>query len=216
MFVANRMTPNPVTVPPDTSIIDAAHIMKQKHFRRLPVVENGKLVGFFSDRDLMRIAPSPATSLSRFEIRELLTKIKVTEIMHKNVPTVRDDATIEEASLIMYQNKVDGLPVLSQLGAVVGIITETDIFKALIDIMGLPKGKTRLTLEVENKIGAVKEIAEVFSNGGLNIDSLITCKQPNGKYEFVIRGNFPEQVEDGIKKQLEAKGYKIIHAVRIE
>ncbi len=206
MFVANRMTPNPVTVPPDTSIIDAAHIMKQKHFRRLPVVENGKLVGFFSDRDLMRIAPSPATSLSRFEIRELLTKIKVTEIMHKNVPTVQDDATIEEASLIMYQNKVDGLPVLSQLGAVVGIITETDIFKALIDIMGLPKGKTRLTLEVENKIGAVKEIAE----------SLITCKQPNGKYEFVIRGNFPEQVEDGIKKQLEAKGYKIIHAVRIE
>ena len=210
MFVANRMTANPVTVSPDTSIIDAAHIMLRKKFRRLPVVENGKLVGFFTDRDLMRVSPSPATSLSKFEVRELLTKLKVSEIMHRDAPTVRDDATIEEAALIMYQKKVDALPVLSEIGAVVGVITATDIMKTLIDMMGLPKGTTRITLEV------VRDIAEVFTSGGLNIDSLITCAQPDGRYEIIVRGNFPPKITGEVESKLESKGYKIIHSVRIE
>ena len=216
MFVANRMTANPVTVSPDTSIIDAAHIMLRKKFRRLPVVENGKLVGFLTDRDLMRVSPSPATSLSKFEVRELLTKLKVSEIMHRDAPTVRDDATIEEAALIMYQKKVDALPVLSEIGAVVGVITATDIMKTLIDMMGLPKGTTRITLEVENKIGVVRDIAEVFTSGGLNIDSLITCAQPDGRYEIIVRGNFPPKITGEVESKLESKGYKIIHSVRIE
>lgn len=213
MFVANRMTKHPITVAPDATLDEAAGLMKKHHFRRLPVVEDGKLVGFFSDRDVMRVSPSPATTLSRYEIRSLLDKIKVREIMQKKVFTVSEEATIEEAALIMYNEKVGGLPVVSSVGAVVGIITETDIFKTFVDVMGLQDGKTRLTLEVDDKVGVVNEISGIFMENGLSIDSLVTCKQADGSYEIVIRGDIPS-VED-IRAKIEAKGYRVIHDVKI-
>lgn len=213
MFVVNRMTKNPITVTPETKIDEAANLMKTREFRRLPVVENGKLVGFISDRDIMRVAPSPATTLSRYEINSLLAKIEVKDIMQKKVIAVNVDATIEEAALLMYKNRIGGMPVVSSVGAVVGVITETDIFKALVDVMGLAEGKVRLTLEVNDKIGVVKDIATIFTDEGLSIDSLITCKEENNKYEIVIRSDI-ENIDD-IKSKLEAKGYNVIHTVRI-
>lgn len=213
MFVVNRMTKNPITVTPETKIDEAANLMKTREFRRLPVVENGKLVGFISDRDIMRVAPSPATTLSRYEINSLLAQIEVKDIMQKKVIAVNVDATIEEAALLMYKNRIGGMPVVSSVGAVVGVITETDIFKALVDVMGLAEGKVRLTLEVNDKIGVVKDIATIFTDEGLSIDSLITCKEENNKYEIVIRSDI-ENIDD-IKSKLEAKGYNVIHTVRI-
>ena len=103
MFVINRMTKNPMTVTADTKVDEVAHLMKKHNFRRLPVVDDGKLVGFLSDSDLMRVAPSPATTLSRYEINSLLAKICVRDIMKKDVVSVNVDATIEEAALIMYK-----------------------------------------------------------------------------------------------------------------
>ena len=105
MFVINRMTKNPMTVTADTKVDEVAHLMKKHNFRRLPVVDDGKLVGFLSDSDLMRVAPSPATTLSRYEINSLLAKICVRDIMKKDVVSVNVGATIEEAALIMYKNK---------------------------------------------------------------------------------------------------------------
>ena len=212
MFVANRMAKNPVTVTPDTSLDDAALAMKKGNFRRLPVVEDGKLVGFFSDKDLMRVAPSPATTLSRYEEKSLLAKLKVAEIMNKDVISVSEDATIEEAALIMYDKKIGGLPVVSQVGAVVGVITETDIFKTFVDVMELTGGKTRLTVLADNKVGVVNGLSGVFAADGLSIDSLVTCKQPDGSYEIVIRGDIPDVAS--LKEKIEAKGYKVIHSVR--
>lgn len=212
MFVAKRMTKNPVTVTPDTKVDEAAELMKKHHFRRLPVVEEGKLVGFLSDKDIMRVAPSPATTLSRYEITSLLAKMCIKDVMIKDVISVSDEATIEEAALLMCEKKVGGLPVVSGVGAVVGVITETDIFKALVDVMGVKEGKTRITLEVDDKVGVVKDIASTFSEVGLNIDSLVTCKEPSGKYEIVIRGEVPDANE--IKGKLEAKGYNVIHTVK--
>lgn len=213
MFVINRMTKNPMTVTADTKVDEVAHLMKKHNFRRLPVVDDGKLVGFLSDSDLMRVAPSPATTLSRYEINSLLAKICVRDIMKKDVVSVNVDATIEEAALIMYKNKIGGMPVVSNMGAVVGVITETDIFKTFVDVMGLADGKTRITLEVTDKIGVVKDIAEIFGQVGVSIDSLITCKKEDNKYEIVIRGDITNI--DDIKAKLEAKGYKVIHAVKI-
>jgi len=207
------MTKNPITVTPDTKVDEAAALMKKHHFRRLPVVEEGKLVGFLNDKDIMKVAPSPATTLSRYEITSLLAKICIREIMQKEVISVNEDATIEEAALLMCNNKIGGLPVVSSVGAVVGVITETDIFKALVDVMGLNDGTTRLTLEVDNKVGVVQDIAGVFASEGLSIDSLVTCKKDSGKYEIVIRGAIPS-VED-IKAKLELKGYNVIHTVKI-
>lgn len=213
MFVINRMTKNPMTVTADTKVDEVAYLMKKHNFRRLPVVDDGKLVGFLSDSDLMRVAPSPATTLSRYEINSLLAKICVRDIMKKDVVSVNVDATIEEAALIMYKNKIGGMPVVSNMGAVVGVITETDIFKTFVDVMGLADGKTRITLEVTDKIGVVKDIAEIFGQAGVSIDSLITCKKEDNKYEIVIRGDITNI--DDIKAKLEAKGYKVIHTVKI-
>ena len=213
MFVINRMTKNPMTVTADTKVDEVAHLMKKHNFRRLPVVDDGKLVGFLSDSDLIRVAPSPATTLSRYEINSLLAKICVRDIMKKDVVSVNVDATIEEAALIMYKNKIGGMPVVSNMGAVVGVITETDIFKTFVDVMGLADGKTRITLEVTDKIGVVKDIAEIFGQAGVSIDSLITCKKEDNKYEIVIRGDIINI--DDIKAKLEAKGYKVIHTVKI-
>lgn len=213
MFVINRMTKNPMTVTADTKVDEVAHLMKKHNFRRLPVVDDGKLVGFLSDSDLMRVAPSSATTLSRYEINSLLAKICVRDIMKKDVVSVNVDATIEEAALIMYKNKIGGMPVVSNMGAVVGVITETDIFKTFVDVMGLADGKTRITLEVTDKIGVVKDIAEIFGQAGVSIDSLITCKKEYNKYEIVIRGDITNI--DDIKAKLEAKGYKVIHTVKI-
>lgn len=213
MFVINRMTKNPMTVTADTKVDEVAHLMKKHNFRRLPVVDDGKLVGFLSDSDLMRVAPSPATTLSRYEINSLLAKICVRDIMKKDVVSVNVGATIEEAALIMYKNKIGGMPVVSNMGAVVGVITETDIFKTFVDVMGLADGKTRITLEVTDKIGVVKDIAEIFGQAGVSIDSLVTCKKEDNKYEIVIRGDITNI--DDIKAKLEAKGYKVIHTVKI-
>lgn len=213
MFVINRMTKNPMTVTADTKVDEVAHLMKKHNFRRLPVVDDGKLVGFLSDSDLMRVAQSSATTLSRYEINSLLAKICVRDIMKKDVVSVNVDATIEEAALIMYKNKIGGMPVVSNMGAVVGVITETDIFKTFVDVMGLADGKTRITLEVTDKIGVVKDIAEIFGQAGVSIDSLITCKKEDNKYEIVIRGDITNI--DDIKAKLEAKGYKVIHTVKI-
>ena len=216
MFVANRMAKNPVTVTPDTPVDEAASAMKKGHFRRLPVVENGKLVGFLSDKDIMRVAPSPATTLSRYEARSLLAKLKIRDIMSKEVISVNEDATIEEAALIMYNNKIGGLPVVSSVGAVVGVITETDIFKTFVDVMALEEGRTRFTIDTEDKVGVVAVIAGVFADSGYSIDSLVTCRQPTGRYEIVVRTSVTDDAKiASLTKAIEAKGYKVIHTAKI-
>ena len=216
MFVASRMTQHPVSVTSDTTIQQADRLMKKHKFHRMPVVDNGKLVGYFSDRDIMRVAPSPATTLSKFEIRSLLDKISVKDIMHDKVITVKDDATIEEAALIMYQNKVGGLPVVSQVGALVGIITATDILKTFINVMGLIGGKTRITIEVDNKVGVMAEITKIFADNGINIDSFITCRHKNNRYELVVRLDERPEGFDDIFKIIESRGYKVVHTVNIK
>ena len=215
MFVAERMTKHPISVTSDATILQADRLMKKHKFHRLPVVDNGKIVGYFSDRDIMRVAPSPATTLSKFEIRSLLDKLSVKDIMREKVITVSEGATLEEAALIMYNNKVGGLPVISEVGALVGIITATDILKTFIEVMGLPGGgKTRLTLDVENKVGVMADITKIFADKGINIDSFITCKQNNNRYELVVRLDEHDATDD-VKKILESHGYKIVHSVNI-
>ena len=216
MFVANRMTKHPVSVTSNATIGEVDRLMKKHKFHRMLVIDNGKLVGYLSDRDIMRVTPSPATSLSKFEIRALLDKLSVKDIMQTKVVTVNEDATIEEAALIMYQNKVGGLPVISEVGAVVGIITATDILKTFVDVMGLPRGnKTRMTLEVGNEVGTVAAITKIFADNGVNIDSLITCSQDGKHYEVVVRLDDRAQGFDDVKRQLEIHGYKIVHVAKI-
>lgn len=216
MFVADRMTKHPVSVTSKATISEVDRLMKKHKFHRMLIIDDGKLVGYLSDRDIMRVTPSPATSLSKFEIRSLLDKLSVKDIMQTKIVTVNEDATIEEAALIMYQNKVGGLPVISEVGAVVGIITATDILKTFVDVMGLPRGgKIRVTLSVNNEIGTVAAITKIFADNGVNLDSVITCTQDGKRYELVVRFDDRSQGFDEIKRQLEIHGYKVIHVAKI-
>ena len=213
MFVANCMTKNPITIAPDVGIDEAAKIMDKGHFRRLPVVEHGKLVGFFTNRDLLRASPSAATTLDRFELRTLLSKIKVADVMQKNVITVTDTTTIEEAALIMAREKIGGMPVLSEVGKVVGIISSTDIFRAFVTVMGLDSGKTRLTIAVADRKGVLRDIATVLADLDINIDSMVTIPQPSGTYDIIIRADIPDV--ETVRERLAAKGFNVSHVTQI-
>jgi len=111
------------------------------------------------------------------------------EIMQKDVVSVKDDATIEEAALIMTREKIGGMPVLSAVGKLVGIISSTDIFRAFIAVMGLDSGKTRLTIDVSDRKGVLRDISTVLADLDISIDSMVTLPQPNGTYQIIIRAD---------------------------
>jgi len=214
MFVKTRMTANPVTIQSTATIADASEIMRANKFRRLPIVDDGRLVGIVTDRDLREVSASPATTLSIFELNYLLAKMKVKDIMKRNVITISAEATIEEAALSMYNNRIGGLVVVDDTGKVTGVLTETDIFKSFVDIMGLTEGRTRLTIEVQkDQIGVLHEITGVFKELGINIGSLASYTQPDGKLEIIIRA----VVNDVpiLTDRLAAKGYPVQHVAQI-
>lgn len=167
MFVRDEMSSPVVTVPPDMPFQDALRLMQQQNFRRLPVVDDkGKLVGIVAERDLLYASPSPATSLSVWEMNYMLSKIKVNRLMTPEVITTTPDTTIEDAAHSMVVNRIGGLPVVEG-GKVVGIITETDIFKILVSMFGGGEPGVRLTLEVPRGKGVLAALSQaVFELGG--------------------------------------------------
>ena len=170
MLIGERMTRNPVLCAPDISVTDAFDLMKKSRIRRMPVVDkHGKLVGIVSDQDLQRVSPSPATTLSTYEIPYLLSKVKVSDVMTKQVITVQEDTPIEEAARIMVDNKIGGLPVVNETSAVVGIITETDIFKTFLELIGARRSGVRVTMYVKDVRGELARISQAVADIGGNI-----------------------------------------------
>jgi acetoin utilization protein AcuB len=170
MLIRERMTRNPVLCAPDVSVTDAFDLMKKARIRRMPVVDkHGKLVGIVSDQDLQRVSPSPATTLSTYEIPYLLSKVKVSDVMTKQVITVQEDTPIEEAARIMVDNKIGGLPVVNETSAVVGIITETDIFKTFLELIGARRSGVRVTMYVKDVRGELARISQAVADIGGNI-----------------------------------------------
>lgn len=213
MIVSKRMTANPTTITSAMTIVDALQLMRSNKFRRLPVVDSGKLVGIVTDRDLREVSASPATSLSVFELNYLLAKMQVKDIMTKKVVTISAEATVEEAALLMYNNKIGGLIVVDDQAAVVGILTETDIFKAFVDAMGLPQGKTRLSIVVPDRLGVVNDISGVFKEQGVSIGSFVSYPTEDGQYEVVIRADIKDVKT--MTDKLTALGYPVQHVVHI-
>ena len=213
MFVAKRMTSNPKVIEPAATIADASETMRKNKIRRLPVVDKGRLVGIVTDRDLRSVSPSPATTLSIFELNYLLAKMQVKDIMHKDVVTINVGATIEEAALTMSNHHIAGLVVVDAGGAVVGIITETDIFNSFVEIMGLREGKTRFTFSVTDQVGVLHEITQVFKDLSINISSLASYTTEDGTGELVIRFNAGDTKD--LTERLTAIGYPPQHSVQI-
>lgn len=167
MLVGERMKHPVITIQHDMPIVDALNLMKREHIRRTPVLKDGKLVGIVSDKDLLNASPSPATSLSVWEMNYLLSKIKVKDVMSKTVLTVQADTPIEEAARIMADNKIGGLPVMRGED-MVGIITETDLFKILLELMGARYIGVRATILVHEEKGQLAKITQAIAAAGGN------------------------------------------------
>lgn len=163
MLVKRRMSSPVITVAPEMSVPDCLKLMQRERIRRTPVVANGRLVGIVSDKDLLNASPSDATSLSIWEISYLVNRIKVKDVMTKEVLTITEEMPIEEAARIMVDNKVGGLPVVKDRD-VVGLITETDLFKILLELMGAREQGVRVTAVVPEKLGELAAITHAIAN----------------------------------------------------
>ncbi len=206
MYVRQFMTSQVFTVAPDESIADTLVLMREKKIDRLPVMEKGKLVGFVTDGDLREVSPSPATTLSVFELNYLIAKTPIREVAIKKVVTCHPDTRIEDAALLMREHKIGGLPVIEE-GKLVGIITGYDILDAFLDIMGSRSPGERVVIEAKDKIGVLLDIATTIKQFEVDVTSFAFYHQKDSRIQFLVHLQ-GEQVNDA-KVSLEEKGYLI-------
>ena len=205
MLIKERMSSPVITVEPNLPIMDALELMKSKGIRRTPVMKDGKLIGIISDKDLLNAAPSDATSLSVWELNYLLGKISVAEIMTKDVFTVTEDTPIEEAAYLMAAKKIGGLPVMSD-GHLVGLITETDLFRIFLELMGAQQEGVRVTALVPDKIGKLDVLTHAIAEGGgefIAFSQFAGDLSTNRTVTFKVRGMNEEQVREKISPFIE-------------
>jgi acetoin utilization protein AcuB len=166
MLVRDKMSKHPITTTPGTSVPDAMRVMQGSKIRQLPVMDDkGKLVGIVSLVDLFRASPSPATSLSVWEIEYLLEKITVETVMTKDVITVTEDTAVEEAGRIMSDKHISGLPVMRD-GELVGIITESDLFHVLLELFGARTPGVRVMAKIPYEKGGLAKLSSAVTAVG--------------------------------------------------
>jgi len=165
MFVGERMSRPVISVSPDAPINEVLAMFRREHIRRAPIMKGGKLLGIVSERDLLNASPSSATTLSVWEMHYLIGKVKVKDVMTKEVITVDKDTPIEEAARIMADQKIGGLPVTSA-GKLVGMITETDLFKIFLELMGARQKALRVTATIPEQPGELAKVTRAIANCG--------------------------------------------------
>lgn len=207
MLIKNRMTAPVLTAEPTTSVHDVLAKMKARRIRRLPVVDGDRLVGIVTWTDVMRATPSHATSLSAFEIPTLLMHEQVGGIMTRELITVPPSATIEHAAVLMRRHKIGGLPVVEN-GRLVGIITESDLFDAFIDLMGLRSGGARLTIALPGAVGALDDVVRAIRDCDVRIRSLAVYPD-NGGSQMVVRVDTPYPLH--VVQTLVERGINVLH-----
>ncbi len=172
MLVGERMTKPAITIRPETTMPDALDLMRKDHIRRLPVVnKSGELVGIVTEADLLKASPSEATSLSIYEITYLLSKLTIDRIMTRKVITTTEDTPLEEAARLMADHSIGGLPVMRGKN-VVGIITETDLFRIFLELFGARRAGVRLTVSMPDEPGRLATLAKTITDHGGNIIAL--------------------------------------------
>ncbi len=166
MFVRDRMTKHPLTISEEDSVSEAHRYMEEQKIRHLPVVDKtGKLVGIIAEDDLLKAEPSSATSLSVWEIHSLLTKVKVKSVMIRDVITTTEDTPIEEAAHLMLEHKIGSLPVMRG-NQLVGIITESDMFRTFMELFAARQKGLRVTVEVPDREGELAKVAQAIADQG--------------------------------------------------
>ncbi len=211
MRIRDMMTSNPITVDSETLILDAQKLMREKRIRRLPVVDKGKLVGIVTHHDLLQASPSPATSLSVYELNYLLAKMKVKEIMKKNPITVTPDTPFEEALRVGQEKRIGSFPVVED-GKVVGIATESDIIRFLTRALGIKEEGSRITIEgLGAKLTDLERIVAIVNQHHTVIFSMISLQRPEKK-DWMIVLRLKTSDPDPIVKDFKKAGFNVTYS----
>ena len=216
MLVKERMASEPIAVDENTSIMKATQIMKENNIRRIPVVRDGRLIGIISDRDIKEAAPSKATSLDVHELYYLLSEIKIKDIMTPDPITLRENDSVEKAAVIMLENRISGMPIVDDDNHVIGIITETDVFKVMVSITGAYRSPIQLAFDMEDRPGSLNKLLNAIREQGGRIVSVLTSHEhmPVGRREVYIRlKDMPDEELDKLVDSLK-KDFKVLFVIK--
>lgn len=208
MLVKNWMSKSPITASVSDSLLDVSRLLSVSNIRMLPVFDKKKLVGVVSDRDIKKASASDATTLDAHELNYLIDNIKIKSIMTKNPITVSSDHTLEEAAEILLKYKISGVPVVDRADQVVGVITQSDLFRAIISLAG---GKTKgfqIACQIKDRSGSIKELADIIRKYNGRIVSILTSydnvKEGDRKVYFRLYGVERNELAD-MQSELSAK-----------
>ena len=216
MLVKEWMASEPIVVDENTSIMKATQIMKENNIRRIPVVRDGRLIGIISDRDIKEAAPSKATSLDVHELYYLLSEIKIKDIMTPDPITLRENDSVEKAAVIMLENRISGMPIVDDDNHVIGIITETDVFKVMVSITGAYRSPIQLAFDMEDRPGSLNKLLNAIREQGGRIVSVLTSHEhmPVGRREVYIRlKDMPDEELDKLVDSLK-KDFKVLFVIK--
>ena len=216
MLIEQWMTKDVITLPQETSMMKASKLMKEQGISRIPVVdEKGALVGIVSDRDIKDASPSKATTLDMHELYYLLSEIKLKDIMSKKVITIRVGETVERAAVLLLENNIGGMPVVDDGNKVVGIVTDSDIFKVLVRITGVMEGGTEMGLRVSNQPGGLVPVLDFLKDAGARVMSLLTSCEPAevGMRDVFIRIRDMEKAELNKLKAVMQDKFEVLYWV---
>lgn len=201
------------TVTPDSLVIEAEKLMERNRLWMILVVDDGRLVGFVNREDAAEALPSRATSLSRHEINYLLTKLKVKEIMKKDVSIVPPHMEIEECADLMDRENLAGVAVVDKKQRLLGYINRTVMLEVLVEEMGLRLGGSRIAFEVEDRTGVIHEVSGIIARLGMSIISTSTFFH-NSRRLVVFRIMTADPAP--VVKELEAVGYRMVRPETFE
>jgi acetoin utilization protein AcuB len=218
VLVKNWMTKDPITVDVNDSMQTAAKLLKENNIRGLPVMKNGKLIGIVTDRDLKRASASDANTLDIHELLFLIEKIKIKEVMTKNPITIPVDSTIEEAAEVLLDNKFSRLPVVYNDGNLVGIITQTDIFRVLVSLTGVREKGIQFAFLLEDRPGSIKEVADIVRKYDCRMVSIMSSSegQEGLRHVYIRVCDCDRENLDQLKEDLKAHSKLLYAADHVE
>lgn len=174
MLVKNWMSKPPIAIDAKACLTDAIGLLRKHAISMLPVLEDGQLVGVVSDRDIKKASASDIGSLETHELLDLISRIKIKTIMTKNPVTVPYNFTIEETALKLLAHHISAVPVLNQVKQLIGVITKTDIFRALISLTGIHQKGAQFAFNLQDRSGSIQEITDMMRGYGAHISSILT------------------------------------------
>ncbi len=183
MLVKYWMSKPPITVDVKAYLKEADELLKKNKIRQMPVVEDGKLVGLLTDKDIKRAEPSEVTRFEHItELYGMISNIQIRDIMSKDLVTIPLDYPIDKAARVLLDNRLSGAPVVDNEGQLVGVITQTDIFRVLVSFTGVDKPGIQLAFELEDRPGSIKEVTDIIRKYGCRMFSILT------NYKFAKEG----------------------------